>query len=145
VSDPFELARFVLAQAHGDPDPYTDAIEDLRRGHKSRHWIWYVFPQMRGLGESPNAYRYGVTAIDEARAYLDHPVLGTRLRECCEALLVHRDGDASEILGPIDARKVRSSMTLFKRADPSEPVFGRVLDAFYEGETDPRTDELLGQ
>jgi uncharacterized protein (DUF1810 family) len=143
VNDPFDLARFVRAQAKGDPDPYSDAIEDLRSGYKSRHWIWYVFPQVRGLGTSPNAYRYGITGLDEARAYLDHPELGPRVRACCEALLLHRARDAEAILGTIDARKVRSSMTLFLRADATEPVFQQVLDAFYQGETDARTDELL--
>ena len=87
--------------------------------------------------------RYAISGIDEARAFLAHPVLGPRLVECCEALLVHRDRDAADILGPVDAVKVRSSMTLFQRADPEQPVFRRVLDAFYGGAADPRTDELL--
>ena len=119
------------------------AIRELRAGRKTGHWIWYEFPQVAALGRSPMSVRYAISGIDEARAYLAHPVLGPRLVECCEALLVHRDGDAADLLGPVDAVKVRSSMTLFHRADATAPAFRRVLDAFYSGATDPRTDELL--
>ena len=120
------------------------AVRELRAGRKTGHWIWYEFPQLAGLGRSSMSVRYAISGLDEARAYLSHPVLGPRLVECCEALLVHRGRDAAAILGSIDAVKVRSSMTLFHRADPGAPVFRRVLDAFYAGSPDPRTDELLG-
>ncbi|HKF85396.1 MAG TPA: DUF1810 domain-containing protein [Candidatus Limnocylindrales bacterium] len=139
TGDPFSLARFVEAQA----DTYPVALAELGAGRKTGHWIWYVFPQLAGLGRSPMSERYAISGIDEARAYLGHPVLGPRLLECCRALLVHGDTSATEILGPIDARKVRSSMTLFHRAEPDEPVFRHVLDAFFGGVPDPRTDELL--
>ena len=119
------------------------AVRELRAGRKTGHWIWYEFPQLAGLGRSPMSVRYAISGLDEARAYLSHPVLGPRLVECCEALLGHRGRDAADILGPIDAVKVRSSMTLFHRADPDAPAFRRVLDAFYGGVADPRTDELL--
>ena len=120
------------------------AVRELRAGRKTGHWIWYEFPQLAGLGRSPMSIRYAISGLDGARAYLSHPVLGPRLVECCEALLVHRGRAAVDILGSIDAVKVRSSMTLFHRADSAEPVFRRVLDAFYGGVPDPRTDELLG-
>ena len=119
------------------------AVRELRAGRKTGHWIWYEFPQLAGLGRSSMSVRYAISGIDEARAYLAHPVLGPRLIECCEALLVDRGRDAVEILGPVDAVKVRSSMTLFHRADPAQPAFRRVLNAFYGGVSDPRTDELL--
>ena len=121
------------------------AVRELRAGRKTGHWIWYEFPQLAGLGRSSMSVRYAISGIDEARAYLAHPVLGPRLIECCEALLVDRGRDAVEILGPVDAVKVRSSMTLFHRADPAQPAFRRVLDALYGGSPDPRTDELLGR
>ena len=120
------------------------ALRELRDGRKTGHWIWYELPQVAGLGSSPMSREYAISGLDEARAYLAHPVLRARLVELCEALLVHRGRPAAEILGPVDALKVRSSVTLFLRADPTEPVFGRVLDAFYAGEPDPRTDALLG-
>ncbi len=120
------------------------AIRELRAGRKTGHWIWYEFPQVAGLGRSSMSVRYAISGIDEARAYLAHPVLVSRLVECCDALLANRGRDAVEILGPVDAVKVRSSMTLFHRADPEQAVFRRVLDAFYGGSPDPRTDELLG-
>jgi len=121
------------------------AVRELRAGRKTGHWIWYEFPQLAGLGRSSMSVRYAISGIDEARAYLAHPALGPRLIECCEALLVDRGRDAVEILGPVDAVKVRSSMTLFHRADPAQPAFRRVLDALYGGSPDPRTDELLGR
>ncbi len=120
------------------------AIRELRAGRKTGHWIWYEFPQVAGLGRSSMSVRYAISGIDEARAYLAHPVLVSRLVECCDALLANRGRDAVEILGPVDAVKVRSCMTLFHRADPEQAVFRRVLDAFYGGSPDPRTDELLG-
>lgn len=123
---------------------HNAAVRELRAGRKTGHWIWYEFPQLAGLGRSSMSVRYALSGPDEARAYLAHPVLGPRLVECCDALLIHRGREAADILGSIDAVKVRSSMTLFHRADPDAAVFRRVLDAFYGGSPDPRTDELLG-
>ena len=120
------------------------AIRELRAGRKTGHWIWYEFPQVAGLGRSSMSVRYAISGIDEARAYLAHPVLVSRLVECCDALLANRGRDAVEILGPVDAVKVRSSITLFHRANPQQAVFRRVLEAFYDGSPDLRTDELLG-
>jgi uncharacterized protein (DUF1810 family) len=139
-ADPWDLARFLREQAR----MHEAAVRELRAGRKTGHWIWYELPQLAGLGRSSMSVRYAISGLDEARAYLAHPVLGRRLIECCEALLAHRGRDAVEILGSIDALKVRSSMTLFHRADPNAAVFPRVLDAFYGGTPDPRTDELLG-
>jgi uncharacterized protein (DUF1810 family) len=140
-ADPWDLARFLREQV----GMHEAAVRELRAGRKTGHWIWYEFPQLAGLGRSSMSVRYAISGIDEARAYLAHPVLGPRLIECCEALLVDRGRDAVEILGPVDAVKVRSSMTLFHRADPAQPAFRRVLDALYGGSPDPRTDELLGR
>ena len=136
----FDLERFVDAQ-----DAVIDAVRDeLRRGRKVGHWIWFVFPQMRGLGRSPMSERYAIGSLEEARAYLAHPVLGPRLREFARLLLDAPAGrSAVEILGDIDAVKVRSSMTLFHRADPDDLVLRRVLDRFYRGEPDAATDARL--
>ena len=138
-ADPWDLARFLREQV----GMHDAAVRELRAGRKTGHWIWYELPQLAGLGRSSMSIRYAISGLDEARAYLAHPVLGPRLVECCEALLVNRGRDAVDILGSIDAVKVRSSMTLFHRADPAQPAFRRVLDAFYAGVADPRTDELL--
>ena len=135
----FDLERFVAAQR----DTYDDALAELRAGAKRGHWMWFVFPQVAGLGLSPMSRHYAIRSIDEARAYLSHPVLGPRLSECAAALLATGQTDAERILGGIDARKLRSSMTLFHRADPDEPVFGDVLERFYDGRSDDATDELL--
>ena len=136
------LQRFVDAQE--DAAIYARALEELRRGRKRSHWIWFVFPQIAGLGQSPMSHAYAIRSLGEARAYLQHPVLGPRLRECCEALLAAPpDATAAQILGGIDAIKVRSSMTLFARADPAEPLFKAVLTRFYSGEPDPETESRL--
>ncbi len=105
--------------------------------------MWFVFPQLAGLGHSPMSRRYAITSLAEARAYLDHPVLGPRLRECAGALLAQSGRSAREILGPVDAAKLRSSMTLFARAAPAEPLFREVLDAYYDGEADEATERML--
>ncbi|MBO1754974.1 DUF1810 domain-containing protein [Allobranchiibius sp. CTAmp26] len=139
--DSLGLERFVTAQDGGGT--YETALHELRAGEKRSHWMWFVFPQIAGLGMSPTAQRYAVSGLPEARAYLDHPVLAPRLRECCEALLSVQDRSAADILGGIDGVKLRSSMTLFLRADPEEPLFSQVLDRYYGGSPDPRTDELL--
>lgn len=122
------LGRFLDAQ-EGD---YPTALAEIRAGRKSSHWIWYIFPQMRGLGHSYNSEYYGIESLEEAREYLHHEVLGERLREITCALLEHRDKSATDILGEIDAMKLRSSMTLFDMASPND-IFAEVLDVFYEG------------
>jgi uncharacterized protein (DUF1810 family) len=137
---PHDLDRFVAAQEH----VYAGALAELRRGRKTGHWIWFIFPQIAGLGYSDVSRRYAIASLDEARAYLAHPQLGARLRECAGALLFEtRRVTAEDILGEIDAMKVRSSMTLFHRAEPDEPLFKQVLDRFYGGAPDAATDALL--
>lgn len=137
-----DLERFVAAQdEHGT---YAAALAELRAGRKRSHWMWFVFPQVAGLGRSPIAQAYALADLAEARAYLAHDVLGPRLRECCRALLGLEGVSAERVLGGIDAVKLRSSMTLFALADPSETLFADVLDRFYAGEQDERTVGLLG-
>ena len=137
-----DLERFATAQdEHGT---FDDALRELRDGRKTSHWMWFVFPQLAGLGRSPTAQRYALDGLDETRAYLAHPVLGPRLRECCSVLLeLPPDATATGVLGGVDAVKLRSSMTLFARADPDEPLFGRVLERYFDG-PDPATDARLG-
>jgi uncharacterized protein (DUF1810 family) len=137
--DPYTLERFVEAQE----GVHDRALNELRAGRKASHWMWFVFPQVAGLGSSPTSQHYAIGSLGEARAYLDHPVLGPRLVECARAVLRHPDRTAREIMGSPDDAKLRSSMTLFARAGGSEPVFQQVLDAFFAGERDPRTVELL--
>lgn len=133
------LERFVQAQEQ----TYDAALAELRRGRKRGHWMWFVLPQLRVLGRSPTAQRFGIGGSAEARAYLDHPVLGPRLRECCQALLDLDVTDPVPVLGEVDATKLRSCATLFAHADPDDPVFPAVLDRFYAGTPDPRTLALL--
>ncbi|MEV4517659.1 DUF1810 domain-containing protein [Dactylosporangium sp. NPDC049525] len=135
MDDPYDLARFVTAQE----DIYDDAIDELRRGRKRSHWMWFVFPQVAGLGSSYAAQRFAISSLDEARAYLQHPVLGPRLHECAEAMLGNTEATARQVLGDIDAMKLRSSMTLFQLAAPQELVFARVIDRFFEGAPDAET------
>lgn len=134
------LDRFVEAQA----GTWRTALAELKAGRKTSHWMWFVFPQIAGLGRSETARFYAVADADEARAYLAHPVLGERLREAAETLLAHRGRSAEAMLGGIDAVKLRSSMTLFETVAPDEPVFAGVLEAFYGGNRDPETLRLLG-
>ena len=141
MTDPYRLKRFTDAQ---DTGLYAQALAELRQGRKLSHWIWFVFPQIGGLGSSPMAVEYAVSGLDEARAYLAHPVLGPRLHEAAQALLGCGQTDPEAVLGCIDALKVRSSMTLFHRADPGDPLFKAVLDAFYAGAEDQKTIALLG-
>jgi uncharacterized protein (DUF1810 family) len=136
---PFDLERFVAAQE----GVYEGALQELRAGHKTGHWIWFIFPQVVGLGRSEMSRFYGIGSLEEARAYLDHPVLGVRLRECVGAVLATSGSTAEQIFGSLDAIKVRSSMTLFRRAAPDEPLFVEVLDRFYDGREDEGTDALL--
>jgi uncharacterized protein (DUF1810 family) len=135
-----DLERFVDAQA----GTYDQALAELRAGRKTSHWMWWVFPQVAGLGMSGTSRAYAVADLAEARAYLRHDVLGPRLLACCRALLELEGVSAERVLGSVDAMKLRSSMTLFARADPGEPVFGAVLDRFYDGREDDRTVQLLG-
>lgn len=138
MADQRDLERFVDAQS----GTFDTALAELRRGRKVGHWMWFVFPQLRGLGRSETSTFFGLDGLAEAQAYLAHPVLGPRLRAACEAI-IEAAGDAEAILGPIDAMKLRSSMTVFERAAPDEPLFRAVLDRFYAGERDSRTLELL--
>ncbi len=135
-----DLDRFVQAQEQAGT--YDRALSELRAGHKTSHWMWFVFPQIAGLGRSATAQRYAIGSLDEARAYLDHPVLGSRLRECAAALMAHDGPSAEQILGGIDAMKLRSSMTLFSLAAPGESIFTDVLERYFEGEPDQETVRL---
>lgn len=135
-----DLERFVQAQGGG---VHEQALAELRAGRKRSHWMWFVFPQLAGLGRSATAARYALAGADEARAFAAHPVLGPRLRTCCQALLDSGATDPVGALGPVDAVKLRSSMTLFAHVDPGEPVYRQVLERFYGGEPDPLTEELL--
>ncbi len=137
---PFDLERFVAAQE----GVYDGALRELRAGHKSGHWIWFIFPQLAGLGRSETSRSFGIGSLDEARAYLGHPVLGPRLRACAGAVLATSGTTAEEIFGSLDAMKVRSSMTLFHRATPDEPLFKEMLERFYGGVADEATDALVG-
>jgi uncharacterized protein (DUF1810 family) len=138
-ADPFDLRRFADAQDR----VYDTVLAELSAGAKRSHWIWFVFPQLRGLGHSATAQRYGISSLDEARAYLAHPTLGPRLRECAR-LVGQIDGrSAGDIFGSPDDLKVRSSMTLFARATEENAEFRAVLDKLYDGEQDPATVELL--
>jgi uncharacterized protein (DUF1810 family) len=134
-NDPFRLARFVEAQA----PIHAQALAELRAGRKRSHWMWFIFPQLAGLGRSPMAQHYAIQSIAEARVYLDHPLLGPRLRECTEAMLHHRGTSAAAILGNVDAKKFRSSMTLFEAAAGDPKLFADALAHFHAGERDPET------
>ena len=136
-----DLQHFVDAQdAHGT---YDAALAELRAGRKRGHWMWFVFPQLAGLGRSAMAQRYGLGGLDAAREYLEHPVLGPRLRSCAQALLALPDPDPGRVLGPVDAQKLRSSMTLFSLADPRQAEFRDVLAVFFSGEVDPLTSSRV--
>ena len=141
MEDPFDLERFVLAQEAGRT--YQRALEELRNGEKQSHWMWFVFPQVAGLGQSPTSRKYAITSLAEAQAYLRHPLLGPRLVESANAVAAHTGLSAVRIFGGIDAQKLRSSMTLFLRAAPKEPAFQEVLDRYFDGSPDPTTDRLL--
>ena len=141
MNEPFGLERFVAAQDRGGT--YEAAAAELRAGRKRSHWMWFVFPQIAGLGQSPTSRRYAISSLAEARAYLAHPILGPRLIE--SARIVHKlEGrSASDIFSGIDAMKLCSSMTLFARADPENPAFGEVLEKYFGGVPDEATDRLL--
>lgn len=137
----FDLERFVAAQDEGGT--YGRALAELRAGRKTSHWMWFVFPQIDGLGRSPTARAYAIFSLDEARAHLAHPLLGPRLRECADALLSLGGSDPVAVMGPIDATKLHSSMTLFAWADPQDDRFPGVLRKFYGGAEDEATIERL--
>ncbi len=141
VADPDDLERFVTAQDAAGT--YRQALAELVRGRKTSHWMWFIFPQIAGLGQSPISVRFAIASLPQARAYLTHPVLGPRLLECAQAISAHRGSTAEQILGGIDSLKLRSSMTLFHRADPAEPLFQQVIDQFFGGVPDSATDQLL--
>jgi uncharacterized protein (DUF1810 family) len=135
VHDAYNLKRFLDAQ-----DPvFAEVLLELERGRKRTHWMWFVFPQHADLGVSPTAKHFGLHTLEEARAYLHHPVLGARLRQCCETLLQVEGRSAHEIFGSPDDLKLRSCLTLFELAAPEEPVFGQCLAKYYGGERDERT------
>jgi uncharacterized protein (DUF1810 family) len=138
LNDPFNLRRFLWAQE----GTIESAMTELRAGCKSSHWMWFVFPQVQGLGRSATAQEFAIGSAAEAQALLDHPVLGKRLETCCELLLTWRDSPAAEILGSVDALKLRSSMTLF-HAVSEKKVFQDVLDAFYGGVPDAATTDII--
>ena len=137
--DPFDLGRFVQAQTKD----YARALAELRSGRKVTHWIWYVLPQLRGLGTSSMSTLYGIRSKDEAQAYLAHPVLGSRLLECVAAMNALRNVSAIDVLGPIDAAKFRSCLTLFLAVDPHNAALREALDKYFAGTQDESTLALL--
>jgi len=141
AEDPYDLQRFVAAQGAGAT--YDHAIAELRGGRKTSHWMWFVFPQIAGLGYSPASRTYAITSLEEARAYLAHPVLGARLTECAGILTLLPGRTAEQIFGEVDALKLCSSMTLFARAAPGEPVFRQVLDQYFGGQPDSATEQRI--
>jgi len=141
LPDPHNLQRFVDAQNAGGT--YDEALAEVRRGRKTSHWMWFVFPQIAGLGQSPMSRTYAISSLEEARAYLRHPVLGPRLLECASAVANSQAASGDAIFGGIDTQKLRSSMTLFFRADQSQLVFKAVLDRYFGGAVDSATDQLI--
>ena len=140
MTDRFPLQRFVEAQ-----EPIYDRVRrELRAGRKESHWMWFIFPQIAGLGQSAMSIRFAIASLDEARAYLAHPILGQRLRECAEIVVGVEGRTAREIFGPIDEMKLRSSLTLFARAAAGEEMFQRCLDKYFAGNPDPATLARLG-
>lgn len=141
--DPYDLERFVEAQ--DARATYPTAVAELRAGRKASHWMWFVFPQIAGLGMTEMSRRYAISSLAEARLYLAHPILGERLEECAR-ILTELDGrSAQDVLGPVDAMKLRSSMTLFARAAPESQLFREVLDRYFDGVADEATDARLGR
>lgn len=138
-NDEFQLSRFLEAQA----STYDDALEEIEDGRKQTHWMWFIFPQLKGIGFSPMSQKFCIFGLSEARRYLAHPVLGARLRESTQALLKHSGVSPEDILGEIDASKLRSCLTLFSQADPAEQLFKVALDRFFSGRLDTKTLALL--
>jgi len=141
MDDPHDLERFVAAQAR----VYPHALEELRQGHKRGHWMWFVFPQIAGLGSSPTSRFYAIGSLDEARAYLEHGLLGERLGQCVQALMAHEALSAHDILGSPDDAKLRSSLTLFAAAAQDPTPFEAALARFFSGEGDPLTLSRIGR
>jgi uncharacterized protein (DUF1810 family) len=141
-ADPYDLQRFVAAQDSGGT--YDRAVGELRQGRKTSHWMWFVFPQIAGLGQSPTSRTYAISSVAEARAYLEHPVLGPRLLQCAGLVCDAQGRTAEQMFGGIDALKLRSSMTLFLHADPTADVFRQVLDQYFGGIPDSATEERIG-
>jgi uncharacterized protein (DUF1810 family) len=135
------LERFVKAQER----MYQVALKEIREGKKRSHWMWYIFPQLRGLGTSSMAHTYGISGLDEAKAYLEHPWLSGRLYELCVSLLQHKDKSAYDIFGDIDEMKLKSSMTLFALTSEDYTIFDQVLEQFFEGEMDEVTVSLINE
>jgi uncharacterized protein (DUF1810 family) len=142
MNDPHRLQRFVDAQDYAQT--YQTALDELRSGRKRSHWMWFVFPQVEGLGQSATSRKYAISSLAEARAYVAHPVLGPRLRESTRILRELEGCSAQDIFGGVDAIKLRSSMTLFAHADPADTSFEEVLDAYFGGAFDKVTERLLG-
>jgi uncharacterized protein (DUF1810 family) len=138
-NDPYDLARFVEAQKA----TYEAALAELRAGNKRSHWIWYILPQVQGLGSSQMSARYAIKSLAEARAYLEHPVLGARLRACVATMNAHAGLSASDVLGQLDAQKFRSCLTLFARAATAESIFAQALDKYFSGKPDAATLAIL--
>jgi uncharacterized protein (DUF1810 family) len=137
--DPFELFRFVEAQCSA----YADALEELKAGQKRTHWMWFIFPQVAGLGNSSMAKRYAIGSRAEGKAFLEHPLLGDRLRACVDALLAVKVRSAEQVMGDPDFMKLQSSMTLFAELTPAGSCFERLLDKYYGGRKDPKTLNFL--
>ena len=137
----YDLERFVSAQ-EGEPN-YRNALSEIQAGHKETHWIWYIFPQLKGLGKTENSERYGIKNADEAKGYLSHPILGARLLEITEALLRLNENNPQKVMGGIDAMKLRSCMTLFATISKKNSLFHQVLDKYFDGEMDMLTLNIL--
>ena len=140
MDDHHDLQRFVAAQEHA----FAQAVQELADGRKASHWMWFVFPQLRGLGQSAMATRFGIASLDEARAYHAHPLLGPRLARCTRLVLEIEGSSAGDIFGSPDDVKFRSCMTLFAQAAPTQPLFAEALRKYFDGAPDPRTLQLLG-
>jgi uncharacterized protein (DUF1810 family) len=143
MDDQYDLERFVTAQNAGST--YDRAVGELKAGFKTSHWMWFIFPQIAGLGQSPTSRQFAISSVAEAAAYLEHRVLGPRLRECARILAGIKGRSADQIFGSVDAMKLRSSMTLFHRAAPDEPLFSQVLTRYFDGIPDHATDALLAR
>jgi len=141
MADPYDLDRFLKAQE----DTYNTAHDELKSGCKRSHWIWFIFPQMAGLGQSPTSQFYGIKSIEEAQAYLKHPILGGRLHECLKALQTLGETSADQVFGELDAMKFRSSLTLFTEADSAGPILESALYRWFDGRKDEKTLALLGR
>ena len=135
----FDRQKFLAAQEA----VYDQVVEELSQGQKTTHWIWFIFPQLTGLGRSKRAKRFGVSGIDEARAYLQHPVLGPRLAQCTKLVVSHKDKALTQLLGSVDAQKFYSCVTLFHLADPAAECFKSALELFFQGSMDQGTLALL--